>query len=72
MSKDNPCRHCTERTPYCHGSCEQYKKWRAELDAEKQARHLYAERYRMTDGARRAVTRKRRADYSGACKKFSS
>lgn len=26
------CRHCTERTIGCHGSCETYKRERAEFD----------------------------------------
>ena len=71
MSKDNPCHYCTERDPYCHTTCNKYKKWRAELDAEKQARHLYAERYRKTAGAMKAFYQSQRVDYSGVYKKFS-
>ena len=27
-----PCKDCQERHLHCHGDCEQYKKWKAELE----------------------------------------
>ena len=30
--------NCDKRHPGCHGSCESYQKYRAELDAEREAR----------------------------------
>lgn len=28
-----PCKGCTERTEYCHGTCERYQKWKDERQA---------------------------------------
>lgn len=28
----NPCHHCEEREPGCHGKCEKYKAWADERD----------------------------------------
>lgn len=30
--KDSPCHHCDKRFPACHGSCADFKEWRAPLD----------------------------------------
>lgn len=38
----NPCNGCAEREIGCHGKCERYKVWRADLD-EKNER-IYKER----------------------------
>lgn len=33
-----PCtRDCPDRIPGCHGSCEKYKTWKAEIEARNQA-----------------------------------
>lgn len=33
MGKNSaPCRDCGDRSPGCHGICEKYQKWRAEMD----------------------------------------
>lgn len=32
--KTNCCYECPDRTPECHGSCERYKAYRAEIDAK--------------------------------------
>ena len=32
---DSPCNHCTIRILGCHGSCKRYKKWRKEMDKER-------------------------------------
>lgn len=34
---DNPCRHCTQRTPECHGTCEDYAVWKLIHDCNKEA-----------------------------------
>jgi hypothetical protein len=36
MPKESPCRYCVppKRTPTCHSTCPEFKKWRAELDEE--------------------------------------
>ena len=34
--KKGPCYRCTRRTITCHGVCEEYKAWRAELEAIKE------------------------------------
>lgn len=31
-----PCRDCKNRFVSCHSSCEQYKEWRKNFDAEKE------------------------------------
>lgn len=54
MADVTPCYQCTERKPYCHGSCEKYKDWKAQLDAEKSAMAKYRERYMPTPHQRRA------------------
>lgn len=34
-----PCRDCDKHNERCHSSCEEYKAWRAELDARNERRH---------------------------------
>lgn len=56
-----PCgRDCPRRAPGCHGECETYKEWRAELDAKKAVRD---EKRRaldtMTEAGARQLERKR-------------
>lgn len=36
--KDNPCWGCVKRKPYCHGRCKEHADWKAEKEAENQAR----------------------------------
>ena len=33
--QSHPCRDCKERTPYCHGDCEKYKKFKKEYERNK-------------------------------------
>ena len=35
MYSDNPCHKCMDRAIGCHGSCEKYKTWDAELERRK-------------------------------------
>lgn len=35
-NKPCPCYGCEDRKQGCHGSCERYKKWSAELSEQKQ------------------------------------
>ena len=30
-----PCKDCPKRKPYCHGKCDDYKKWREDLGKRK-------------------------------------
>lgn len=32
MRKIPPCKDCPDREQFCHGSCQQYKEWKAEID----------------------------------------
>lgn len=43
-----PCKDCEFRHPGCHGSCEQYKAWALELEAERKAisKHHEADGFR--------------------------
>ena len=34
-----PCKDCQNRKPYCHGKCEDYKKWREDLEKRYQERY---------------------------------
>ena len=73
MMTENPCRYCTERDPYCHCTCQKYKEWKVIHDAEKAARAKYRERYVMTSAQKKAYwASKRRDQYGGVYKKFSS
>lgn len=33
--KTSPCKDCTDRSATCHGSCERYKQYKAELEEYK-------------------------------------
>ena len=35
LQKLCPCQKCEERFPACHGKCEKYLTWRAQVDEEK-------------------------------------
>lgn len=39
-----PCKDCKERSPGCHGRCEKYRDYRAELDVENAERLARDER----------------------------
>ena len=43
----HPCRYCTERNAYCHGTCERYKEF--EANRPRTPRNLYNARGRMRD-----------------------
>lgn len=43
----HPCRDCTERNAYCHGTCERYKEF--EANRPRTPRNLYNARGRMRD-----------------------
>lgn len=45
--KNHPCRDCTERNAYCHGTCERYKEF--EANRPRTPRNLYNARGRMRD-----------------------
>ena len=38
----NPCKDCTDREVGCHGKCEKYAQYRAELERSKAIRKKYA------------------------------
>lgn len=42
---DCPCKNCVppKRTPYCHSTCEYYKKWCEEYKKEKELSKAYIE-----------------------------
>lgn len=40
-----PCKGCQERYLGCHANCEKYKEFKAETDAERDARAVRQERY---------------------------
>ena len=44
MLEMSPCKGCTNRSPTCHGSCEEYKAWRDRYQA--QQKHLADNRNR--------------------------
>lgn len=44
MIGPNPCKGCTERHRACHDSCEKYKEWHDQYQAQEQ--HLKAQRSR--------------------------
>ena len=35
---NTPCLDCQDREPGCHGKCDKYKTWKAQYEAEKDAR----------------------------------
>ena len=57
MRKKPPCMNCPDRELNCHGSCEKYKGWRAELNeinrvrAEEQNKKLLSYSERAAKGA---------------------
>ena len=32
---DNPCKGCERRSPGCHGTCDDHRAWKEELDSKK-------------------------------------
>ena len=73
MMTENPCRFCTDRDPYCHSTCQKYKDWKVLHEAEKAAIAKDRNRYSLTYAQKRAFWVARRRDqYSGVYKKFSS
>ena len=61
--KTNCCYGCPDRTPGCHGSCEEYKAWRAEYDAQKaEGMKIYELNYGLVaqriNGIKRATNRR--------------
>ena len=45
MSMISPCKGCADRYLACHGSCDRYKEWKAELLAEQ--KHLTANKHKF-------------------------
>ena len=43
----HPCKDCTERNAYCHGTCERYKEF--ERKRPRNPRNLYNARGKMRD-----------------------
>lgn len=39
MSKLPPCYKCKGRYPACHDTCEKYKEWHRQLEAEEHKNH---------------------------------
>ena len=37
MRKECPCRGCTDRKLYCHGSCRRYQDWKKDYEEAKPA-----------------------------------
>lgn len=53
-----PCKGCAAREVGCHGKCEQYGAWKAEMAKKRQAEKLYAESMRtMSEDSSRWLTR---------------
>ncbi len=62
MLKDSKCIYCTERHIGCHSQCEDYKKWKAEVDevskAMREAKATVGHEYRNERYNRRIRKRK--------------
>ena len=72
MMTQNPCRFCTDRDHYCHGTCQKYKDWNVIHEAEKAAIAKDQSRRAFTYAQRRAYwVSKRGNQYQGCTKKFS-
>lgn len=41
----NPCKGCLNRYIGCHGSCDKFAEWRAELEREKKLKRMNDARY---------------------------
>lgn len=41
----SPCKDCAEREVGCHGRCERYKTWRAEMDERREQRRTIKAAY---------------------------
>lgn len=56
-----PCKGCEERHEACHGTCERYKAWRAELDRIKENAYKEKKRYdTMSAASKREIWRNAR------------
>lgn len=72
MMTANPCHHCPDRDPYCHGRCQKYNDWKAIHEAEKAAMARDSERHTLTYAQKKALwAARRRKQYVGCTKKFS-
>ena len=72
MMTQNPCRYCTDRDPYCHGTCQKYKDWKVLHEAEKAAIAKERARSALTYAQKRAYWAARRRDqYKSCTKKFN-
>ncbi len=62
---DPPCLNCEERHLYCHSSCEGYLQWKADRQAEEDARRNSADyEYAKFACAKQAVKEKIKKVYS--------
>ena len=69
---ETPCRYCTDRNPYCHGTCQKYIDWKVIHAAEKEAIEKARSKYAMTYAQKKAYwVHRRRNQYIGCTKKFS-
>ncbi len=77
--KSSPCKDCPERFIACSDHCPKddrgeygYKAWKADLEAEKQARKEYNARVQSawSEAKKRALWNSYKRDNSGAKKKF--
>ena len=61
-NKGCPCRKdCGNRHAGCHAECEDYKKWRSDLDAKNAAIKKEKERYNtLSESAKKKMWRKQR------------
>ena len=57
---DCPCRECARREIGCHGKCEEYGAWKAELAKKRHAEKLYDQSRRtMSETYSRRLTREK-------------
>ena len=70
---ETPCRYCTDRDPYCHGSCQKYKDWKVVHEAEKEAKAKHRARYAWSYAQKRAYwAASKRDTYKNCIKQFKS
>jgi Fe-S-cluster-containing dehydrogenase component len=59
MIDHNPCKGCTERHLACHDSCEKYKEWRDQYQAQEKSLKAHRSRWYTP----RSDARDKRDDY---------
>ena len=65
MLKKSPCYNCDTRKTPCHDTCDKYKEYRAQLDAEKELRKDHSEMEAYMNAAIKRYWRINREKNSG-------